>query len=213
MATANEDLERDAGRRFAPAQMAAVLGGLLVVAFLLWFFLLRSDAEPESNTASPEVSTDATPEPVPTPGDKKRAPVETFEVFAPKDPFDPLVSASAAAVEGSATDGTTTSDSDGAIITTSDDGTGTTTTTTTDSGDGGEGSSESVGGHRVRLIDVFQENGEARAQIQVDGTVYTVSEGERFAQNFQLVSTSGSCGTMLYGDDQFTLCEGEEILK
>ena len=81
--------------------------------------------------------------------------------------------------------------------------------TTPEGGDGGEG--ESVGGHRVRVVDVFP-NGR-RAQIQVDGTVYTVDEGEVFAENFQLVSASGECATMLFGDDEFTLCEGEEILK
>jgi hypothetical protein len=47
----------------------------------------------------------------------------------------------------------------------------------------------------------------------VDGTVYTVDEGEQFAESFQLLSINGECATMLYGDDQFTLCEGEEILK
>jgi hypothetical protein len=47
----------------------------------------------------------------------------------------------------------------------------------------------------------------------VDGTVYTVEEGERFATSFELLSLNGDCATMLYGDDQFTLCEGEEILK
>jgi hypothetical protein len=63
------------------------------------------------------------------------------------------------------------------------------------------------------VVDVYNEGGNARAQVQVDGTVYTVDEGERFADNFQLMSTSGQCATMLYGDDEFTLCEGEEILK
>jgi hypothetical protein len=63
------------------------------------------------------------------------------------------------------------------------------------------------------LVDVFQENNSPRAQVEVDGTVYTVSEGEVFADNFELVSASGECATMLFGDDQFTLCEGEEILK
>jgi hypothetical protein len=43
--------------------------------------------------------------------------------------------------------------------------------------------------------------------------VYTAQEGETFADSFQLVSASGRCATMLFGDDQFTLCEGEEILK
>jgi hypothetical protein len=63
----------------------------------------------------------------------------------------------------------------------------------------------------VRVVDVFP-NGRT-AQIQVDGTVYTVDEGEEFAANFRLISASGQCVTMLFGDDEFTLCEGEEVLK
>ena len=65
----------------------------------------------------------------------------------------------------------------------------------------------------MRVIDVFGDGGRRRAQVQVDGSVYTVDEGERFAENFQLLSASGRCATMLFGDDEFTLCEGEEILK
>ena len=43
--------------------------------------------------------------------------------------------------------------------------------------------------------------------------MHTVAEGEVFAENFKFLSVSGECATMLFGDDQFTLCEGEEILK
>ncbi len=50
-------------------------------------------------------------------------------------------------------------------------------------------------------------------RVQVDGTVYTVGEGDRFAENFEVLSISGQCASLLYGDDQFSLCEGEEILK
>ncbi len=70
-----------------------------------------------------------------------------------------------------------------------------------------------MGGHTVALIDIFKDGGSQRAQVEVDGTVYTVGEGDRFADNFQVLSISGECATMLFGDDQFTLCEGESILK
>jgi hypothetical protein len=70
-----------------------------------------------------------------------------------------------------------------------------------------------VGRHQVQVIDVYRQGGQDRAQIQVDETVYTVDEGEDFADNFRLVSASGACATMLFGDDEFTLCEGEQILK
>ncbi|MFP5353157.1 MAG: hypothetical protein ACLGIB_11440 [Actinomycetota bacterium] len=216
MATAPENFDSTEPAAPSRTRMLVVTLGILVMLLLLvWFFFLRGDGGDVAETATP-------PAPAPTTtslGDDdetqtpKQRPVETFEVFAPKDPFDPLISASATA--GGASGGTTVA-GDGTTITTggdgttSTDGTGTTTVTTT-SGNGGGGSD--VGGHRVRVIDVFQEDGNGRVQVQVDGTVYTVDEGERFAQNFQLLSTSGQCATMLYGDDEFTLCEGEEILK
>ncbi len=219
MATSPDRLET-AGpdRRVTPALIALIVGGVLLLLVLVWFFLLRSDeAEVDTSAPAPAPVEEEAEEPkVTSPG--KKGPVETFEVFAPKDPFDPLISASAASggttdttgtagdTAGAAGDGTATG---GDATGTAGDGTGTTTTTTTGGGDGGS----DVGGHRVRVIDVYQEDGSGRAQVQVDGTVYTVDEGERFAQNFQLMSTSGQCATMLFGDDEFTLCEGEEILK
>jgi hypothetical protein len=47
----------------------------------------------------------------------------------------------------------------------------------------------------------------------VDDTVYTVAEHRRFAEFFEVLSISGRCAGMLYGDDQFIICEGEQIIK
>ena len=209
-----------ATRRPTGAQLGLVVGALLLLLVLVWFFLLRPDNAAVETPAAPAPITEPTPdadEAVDAPD--KQDPVETFEVFAPKDPFDPLISAATAGstagggttTDGTTTDGTTTdgTTTDGTTGTTSGAPEGTTTTTTT----GGGSSGEEVGGHRVRVIDVYQQGGASRAQVQVDGTVYTVDEGERFADNFELVSASGQCATMLFGDDEFTLCEGEEILK
>lgn len=221
MATSPDALDAGPDRRLGPGRVLAILAGVLLVLFLVWFLFLRADDAEVDGTAAPA------PAPVTeTPGPqetvkpaRKNGPVETFEVFAPKDPFDPLISAATAggtSATGTAATGTTGGAATGdGTTTTTGDGTGTTTTTTTTGGGNGSGGGggESVGGHRVRVIDVFTRDGAGRAQVQVDGTVYTVDEGERFAQNFQLLSSSGQCATMLYGDDEFTLCEGEEILK
>ncbi|MGH2806718.1 MAG: hypothetical protein ACRDKT_05525 [Actinomycetota bacterium] len=196
-----------ANRAITPPQIALVAGLVVVLLGMLWFFFLRTPAEEE---APPPVTGEApvvpapTPEPTATEPDDD-APVENFELFAPRDPFEPLVSADGATAGGG--DGVTDGTTDG-----TDDGTdGGTVTGDGTSGDADDG--EDVGGHRVRVIDVFRENGRDRAQIQVDGTVYTVDEGEDFAENFRLVNAEGRCATMLFGDDEFTLCEGEEILK
>lgn len=220
MAATRDDLgtATDEKRGLAPAQLALIIGGLLLLLLLVWFLFLRSDGEEIETGAAPapveEVTEEEEEAEVESPD--KKSPVETFEVFAPKDPFDPLVSPATAGAGnvGQTAGGTTATAANGSTTTTGGSGTTTTTDgtgTTTTSASGGGGSD--VGGHRVRVIDVYQQAGGARAQIQVDGTVYTVDEGERFAENFQLMSTSGHCATMLYGDDEFTLCEGEEILK
>jgi hypothetical protein len=160
---------------------------------VVWFvFLSGGGDEAAEPTAPPLAAANPSPDPAPKAPRPNKGPVETFQVFAPKDPFDPLVS------EGGGGGSTTGGD------------------TNTNGAAGGPApgnSGDTVGGHTVRLVDVFTEGGRQRAQVQVDGTVYTVDEGETFAESFQLLSVSGQCATMLFGDDQFTICEGEELLK
>src|SRR4029077_849499 len=72
----------------------------------------------------------------------------------------------------------------------------------------GNGSSQSVGGHQVVLLDTFRANGQTRAQVEIDGTVYNVAMGESFGPGgrYELRSVSGDCATFLFGDESFTLC-------
>ena len=224
MATEIEEVKEK--KQVEGKQIAMVVGGALLLLALFWFFFLRG-GDPAEEVAAPP------PDPaITTPGDldgdkggkggdkDDKPPVETFEVFASRDPFEPLLSTEG---EGGTTDDGTTDDGttdDG----TTDDGTTDPPTDTdgdgdiddddaTDPGDSGDGDGpggESVEGHTVQLVSV---NGQGKATVQVDGTVYEVTQGETFAENFELLSTSGDCATMLFGDDQFTVCEGEEILK
>ena len=69
---------------------------------------------------------------------------------------------------------------------------------------------------RVSLVDISTaEDGTVRATIQVNDTLYEVAEGEEFAGSYRVVSLSDSegCAQLLYGDDAFRVCEGEELLK
>lgn len=173
--------------------IVAVIGVLVVLLALLWFwFLVGRDGEratPGRSAAAPSTNVRPAVKAGKLAASSLRGgPVRTFEMFAPKDPFASLVSGAPSEVAGS---GSNARDS------------------STAPGLGGE----SVGGHRVRLVDVFEDKGEERAQLQVDSTVYTVGVGDTFADNFKLLSASGDCASMLFGDDQFSLCEGEEILK
>ena len=76
---------------------------------------------------------------------------------------------------------------------------------------GGDTSSSDERDANVVALEDASDDGSAR--IDVNGSVHSVVEGDVFAENFKLLSVSGECASMLFGDDQFTLCEGEEILK
>ena len=74
--------------------------------------------------------------------------------------------------------------------------------------------SADVGGTTVTVVDVFtDDDGERKASVTVNGTGYTVGEGDEFAGRFRLLDISGRCATMLFGDSRFTLCEGDRIRK
>lgn len=53
------------------------------------------------------------------------------------------------------------------------------------------------------------------AQVRVGSTVYEVAEGDSFATYYEVVALAldTGCGSFLYGDTPFELCEGQEILK
>jgi len=104
MASTSETMTRahhapqEAGR---PLKRAATWGIVLgLAATAVWFLFLR-DGEPPRHIALPkadEISGGAAaPEESANSGRPTKAPLETFKVFAPKDPFDPLVKAQTAA--------------------------------------------------------------------------------------------------------------------
>ncbi len=206
MATEQEYFETEPKRRASFAQIGLIVAVLLAVLALLFFFVLNGlgGAEAEEGAAPTQSTTTQvarqprednsqksqpkdTKEKVAKPS--RKGPVETFEVFASKDPFEPLVG-QGGGDESSGTSG---------------DGTG------TSRGGDDANTSENVGGHTVSVVGVTEQNGSA--QVQVDSTVHNAEVGQRFAESFELVSVSGECADLLYGDDQFTLCEGEQILK
>lgn len=180
-------------RRVSPLLIVLLVVLALAALFFLVIrplFLTADEPQAPEGLPSPTV-TEPEPEPTPSP---TAPPEETFEVFESKDPFRPLVVAAAdgGATNGGATGGTTNGTQEGAT-------------------DGAAGAPAPTGGNRVTLLDVFPQRREA--QVRVGSTVYTVAEGEVFADNFKLVRISGECATFLHGDDRFTLCEGEEVIK
>ena len=185
---------------------------------------------PGSGTPRTTVTTGVSPG---APGEAP--PPETFEVFSTKNPFTPLVGTSGGG-SGGGTGGGGTTTGGGTVVTTPPTGGGTTVTTPpsgsgtgTGTGTGTTGgggttatTAPSAGGsgneprtaQRIALLDVYDKGGKRVANVRVNDTVYeAVAPGQQFATSFQLVSLDGSCGTFLFGDDRFRLCQGEEVLK
>jgi hypothetical protein len=120
-----------------------------------------------------------------------------------KDPFKPLVSAGSVAA---ATESGVTADSGSATATTV--ATGSTVAgagTGTASTPGGGSTSE----RQVALVSI--SNGTAK--VTVDGTPYSVTEGERFADGYRAVDINSECASFESSTNAFTLCEGEAVLK
>jgi hypothetical protein len=122
-------------------------------------------------------------------------------IFSGRDPFSipPQFQATAPPTDGTSpppTDGTSPPPTDG-----------TSPPPTSPPTAPSNGASTVIDGHTVVLLDTFTNNGVQMAQVEVDGTVYNVAEGDSFSGGtFELRDVAGNCATFLYGDESFTLC-------
>jgi hypothetical protein len=188
-----------------------IAAGLVLLLFAFLLMRLTGGGE-EAVLPSPSVPSTITPPPSPSP-----TPSPTFLQFTGRDPFQDLFgSQPGTSPPTSFPTGFPTTTVPTTVPTTFPTTVPTTIPTTVPStgtpppGDGGDqGSGADIGGHSVLLDDIFEAQGGVRkAQVEVDGTVYTVAAGERFDDNFELVSfPSRSCAHFVFGDEGFTLCE------
>lgn len=175
--------------------------GVLLVLFLASKFLFGGGG------GAPTTSINRLPSPTPTPTPTAtKTPVPVAQ-FGGRDPFSTppefLVSSSTPGGGGSSS----SSASSPGSSTSSPGGGGSSSSGPPPTQPGG-GSSANIGGHNVVLLDAFMHNGVGHAQVEIDGVVYTVAEGEDFGpgHRFALRSVSGNCGTFVFGDESFTLC-------
>src|SRR5438093_4815477 len=167
---------------------ALIIVGLIVVVAAAALFLLpkgskKSTAALGPGGAPPAVGGNPTPSPSPS---AKPSPKQVL-VFSGRDPFDP-------------------SQGGGTLAPATPSGGGVSPAGSPGPGPGG-GSSATVNGQTVVLVSIFTSGGQKRAQVEVDGTTYTVAPGDSFATNFQLVSIDGTCANFLSGSQPFPLCE------
>jgi hypothetical protein len=176
--------------------------GAVGVALLLAGPLLRGrEASPAPAPAARPVPSTTTPAQLIGPSTTVGGGAAT--VAATKNPFHPLVAPAAAAGTGATTAGATPTSVATVQGTVPGAGAGTATAP------GGA----AVTAHKVTLLDIVTRSGARAATVQVDGTRYTVTEGERFAGSYRAVDIGSSCATFESGTTPFTLCEGEAVLK
>ena len=180
-----------------------IIGGIVLGVMLVGYLLLNvvlGGGDDTGGAALPPISVGPNqPTDTPTQAPTTGSPVVNF---TGRDPFSipGALAVTTAPTSTSTSPGSTTSPTYSPGSSYSPSPTGTPTQP-------GDGSSITIGGHTVVLLDTFTSGGGEVAQVEVDGKVYSVSEGETFAQGqFELVSITGDCATFLYGDEQFTLC-------
>jgi hypothetical protein len=166
-----------------------LLGGGMVLALVVLLLVVKMGhkSSPEAGPpGSSVIVTQPTPTPSPTTHQKASA-----LVFTGRNPFAPLTVASSSpspAPSGSPTPAPSVSPAGSPAP------------------GPGDGSSVTIGGHTVVLDDLFTSSGTGKAQVEVDGQVYTVSAGQMFASSFKLVTIHGtSSADFLYGDQSFSL--------
>jgi hypothetical protein len=167
-----------------------ILGAIVAVAAIYMLFFSGGGSKATSGAPATTGAQAAVVVPTPTPTPSGSDPSEAL-VFSGRDPFLPLL--------GATTD--TATPIPGASTTPSVSPAG-----SPPSGPTG-GSSTTIGGHTVVLVDIFSSGGVQKVQVEVDGTVYTVTAGDSFNDSFQLSSIDGDCANFLFGDQPFTLCQ------
>ena len=180
-----------------------IFGAVAVAALVAYFLLLKpgGGGGGQPVAANGPAVTKASPSPAPSAGKKhkdhtpRRSRPPALPPVGGHDPFSPLVNASAGGGTSPAPSGSSSTSPAPTVSPPGSPG-------PTPSG----GTSTRIGGHTVILLDIFSRDGAQKAQISVDGDVSVVSEGQRFHGNFELVSISGSCARILFGDQSFILC-------
>jgi hypothetical protein len=170
-----------------------LLLGVLALAMAggAFFFLTKSSSAPPS-VAVPSTQPGA-PVASPSPSASSNKPPKTV-VFSGRNPFQAMSAFQAVAASPSPGASPIPSSSPGS------------TSTGTLSADITAGSNTVVGGQTVVLQGMVTQSGVRKAHVRVGGALYTVGAGQTFHRNYKVSAIAGSCASILYGDQSFTLC-------
>lgn len=222
-------------RRMRGPVFLGVLAVAVVASVILALDLPETSSSSLTTARAQEEPTEGTtdvPEVGETEGETFTTEVSTYEVFLARDPFEPVIPEPASGDGDGSGDGVDvdvdvdTGDGQSPVTSpttapTVGPTTGPTspspTTSPTSSPDDGRcvtNATVTCDGHEVSLVDVFVEDGTPVAAVRVDDTVYEVRVGDRFAEHFEVLSIEPpNEATLRFGDDSFTLFEGESVLK
>ena len=173
----------DALRARSRREQVIIAAGFLLLIVVIGYVLLSSGGDEDPESLGPVPTTTRRATPRPTTTAATGSTVGST-LGEGKDPFEPALNGNGGPTPGA-----------------------------TPSAGGPTGPNPTGEQRRVTLIDIFEEDDELQATVQVGGTDYTVGEGDVFATNFRVADLNDRCGTFLFGDERFTLCIGQEVLK
>lgn len=203
---------------------AAILLGVVVLPGLLF----SDSSSPSTDEAFPTLDPGPTATTVAPTGP---APAQTFELFSSTNPFHPLVEQPEVADDpatGEAVDDPSTTepfptfqDDPAFDDPTFDDDFVVPDPDAPEAEEPGGTTSTTAGPpprqpDRVSLLEVFTDaGGQVVASVRVNDITHQVAEGDDFATSYRVVDLdiSTRCAQLLFGDDRFGLCEGDEVLK
>lgn len=163
----------------------------LAVAAGAFFFLTKGSSAPPA--ISLPITQPGSPVASPSPSASSHKAPRTV-VFSGRNPFQAMSAFQAIAALPSPGASPTPSSSPGS------------TDAGTLSADTTAGSKTVVGGQTLVLQGMVTQSGVRKAHVRVGRVLYTVRVGQTFHRNFKLSSIAGSCASILYGDQSFTLC-------
>jgi hypothetical protein len=202
----------DAGRRRLLV-MVSIGVAVLLAALVLPRVLLGGGGDGDEEAAAPTTTVE------PGAAEDVGEAVDELEAlpsasFSTKNPFTPLVAIGATTAP---TDTGSTTDELADTGAVPSDLTGTTGGTTGTTGTTGTGGVEpDRAAVRLSIVDIYAgADGAPVATVEVDGSLFTVREGEAFGNGYQVVSLSLSSRTGVFSREgqQFTVREGEAQLK